>query len=66
MALLGASTRKSAGGRELPAKNVQQLLGHSSIVITLDLYGHIFPKGNDRAELEASEAALWRSEIYAT
>jgi hypothetical protein len=34
-------------------------LGHSSIVITLDLYGHIFPKGNDRAELAASEAALW-------
>jgi integrase len=50
---------RSAGGRELPAKNVQALLGHSSIVITLDLYGHIFPKGNDRAELAASEAALW-------
>ncbi|HET9718299.1 MAG TPA: hypothetical protein VFP60_19185 [Pseudolabrys sp.] len=50
---------RSAGGRELPPKNVQQLMGHSSIVITLDLYGHLFPRGNDRAELAAAEAALW-------
>jgi integrase len=34
--------RKADGGRELPAKNVQQLLGHSSIVITMDTYGHLF------------------------
>ncbi len=50
---------KSAGGRELPPKNVQQLLGHSSIVMTLDRYGHLFPRGNDRAELAAAEASLW-------
>jgi integrase len=51
--------RKADGGRELPAKNVQQLLGHSSIVITMDTYGHLFPASNDRAELAAAEAALW-------
>ena len=51
--------RKADGGRELPAKNVQQLLGHSSIVITMDTYGHLFPANNDRAELEAASAALW-------
>jgi integrase len=51
--------RKADGGRELPAKNVQQLLGHSSIVITMDTYGHLFPASNDRAELEAASAALW-------
>jgi integrase len=51
--------RKADGGRELPPKNVQTLLGHSSIMITLDLYGHLFPRGNDRAELAAAEAALW-------
>jgi integrase len=51
--------RKADGGRELPAKNVQQLLGHSSIVILLDTYGHLFPASNDRAELAAAEAALW-------
>jgi integrase len=51
--------RKAAGGRELPPKNVQQLLGHASIVLTLDRYGHLFPRGDDRAELAAAEAALW-------
>jgi integrase len=51
--------RKAAGGRELPPKNVQQLLGHASIVMTLDRYGHLFPRGDDRAELAAAEAALW-------
>ena len=49
---------KSAGGRELPPKNVQQLLGHSSIVMTLDRYGHLFPRANDRAELAAASSAL--------
>jgi integrase len=29
---------------------VQQLLGHSSIVMTLDRYGHLFPRGDDRAK----------------
>jgi integrase len=51
--------RKVAGGRELPPKNVQQLLGHASIVMTFDRYGHLFPRGDDRAELAAAEAALW-------
>jgi integrase len=50
---------KTAGGRELPPKNAQQLLGHSSIVMTLDRYGHLFPRGDDRAELAAAEAALF-------
>jgi integrase len=50
--------RKADGGRELPAKNVQQLLGHSSIVITLDTYGHLFPRGDDRDELAKATQAL--------
>jgi integrase len=50
--------RKVDGGRELPAKVVQQLLGHSSIVMTLDRYGHLFPRGDDRAELAKASAAL--------
>ena len=37
------------GGRELPAKVVQTLLGHSSIMMTLDVYGHLFRDGSDRA-----------------
>jgi integrase len=51
--------RKAQGGRELPIKNVQTLLGHASIVMTLDRYGHLFPRGDDRAELAKAEDALW-------
>jgi len=47
------------GGRELPAKIVQGLLGHSSIGMTLDRYGHLFPRGDDRAELAAAETAMF-------
>jgi len=50
--------RKADGRRELPAKVVQGLLGHSSIVMTLDRYGHLFPRGDDRAELAAATSAL--------
>jgi integrase len=49
---------KERGGRQLPPKVVQQLLGHSSIVMTLDRYGHLFPDGADRAELAAAASAL--------
>jgi integrase len=52
--------RRADGGRELPPKNVQELLGHSTIAITMDVYGHLFPRNSDgRAELAASTAALW-------
>jgi integrase len=50
--------RKADGGRELPAKSVQALLGHSSIVMTLDTYGHLFPSDGDAAELALAEASL--------
>lgn len=50
---------KNRGGRELPAKVVQQLLGHGSIVMTLDVYGHMFPKGDDKAELASASALLF-------
>jgi integrase len=43
------------GGLELPAKMVQERLGHSSIVITLDTYGHLFPRSDIGAELAAAE-----------
>ena len=50
--------RKVDGGLELPAKVVQERLGHSSITMTLDVYGHLFPRGDDSAELAAAEKAL--------
>jgi integrase len=49
---------KARGGRELPPKEVQGLLGHSSIVMTMDTYGHLFPAKSDRAELSAAVAQL--------
>ncbi len=49
---------ESRGGRELPAKVVQELLGHGSIGITLDLYGHLFPRSDDRSELDAASKVL--------
>jgi integrase len=50
--------RKADGGLELPAKVVQHRLGHSSITVTLDTYGHLFPRGDDGAELAEAARAL--------
>jgi integrase len=52
--------RKADGGLELPAKMVQARLGHSSITMTMDVYGHLFPSDDDGAELAAAERALLR------
>lgn len=49
---------KESGGRELPPKVVQELMGHSSITMTLDLYGHLFPRGDDREELSRAVNTL--------
>jgi integrase len=50
--------RRKDGGLELPAKTVQGRLGHASIVMTLDVYGHLFPS-DDGAELDAAERAIF-------
>jgi len=34
---------------------VQERMGHSSIAITMDRYGHLFPSGDDGAELAKAE-----------
>ena len=49
---------RSQGGLELPAKVVQERMGHSSIVITLDLYSHLFPRIDGGSELAAAETVL--------
>jgi integrase len=51
--------RETDGGLELPAKVVQERLGHSSITVTLDTYGHLFPRGDDSAKLAEAESRLW-------
>jgi integrase len=50
--------RRQDGGLELPIKTVQQRLGHSSIVMTSDVYGHLFPRGDDGSEMAAAEKLL--------
>jgi integrase len=50
--------RKADGGLELPGKIVQERLGHSSITMTMDTYGHLFPRGDDQAELAEAERLL--------
>jgi integrase len=51
--------RKEEGGLGLPAKAVQERLGHSSIAVTMDIYGHLFPRGDDAKELAEAEKALF-------
>jgi integrase len=44
------------GGLGLSAKEVQTLLGHSTIAMTMDTYGHLFPANNDVHERLAEAA----------
>jgi integrase len=50
--------RRVDGGLELPGKVVQERLGHSSITMTMDVYGHLFPRGDDSDELAEAERSL--------
>ena len=50
--------RKVDGGLELPAKIVQERLGHATISMTLDTYSHLFPQSDAHAEFAAAEKAL--------
>jgi integrase len=44
--------RKSEGGLEVPPKVAQTWLGHSTVGMTLDVYGHLFP-GSGASMFEA-------------
>jgi integrase len=50
--------QREDGGLGLPLKVVQHRLGHSTIQMTADVYGHLFPSGDDGAELAAAQKAL--------
>ena len=50
---------KIDGGLELPPKVVQEPQGHSSITVTMDIYGHPFPRGDDSAERTEAASRLW-------
>lgn len=42
----------------LPPKRIQHLMGHSSITMTYDTYGHLLPAEDDRERIAAAERAL--------
>jgi integrase len=50
--------RREDGGLGLTPKLVQERLGHSTIGMTFDVYGHLFPRGDDGAGLAAAEKSL--------
>ena len=50
--------RKEDGGLGLPPKMVQERLGHSSITMTMDVYGHLFKGGDDSDALAVAEGLL--------
>ncbi|RUW61836.1 site-specific integrase [Mesorhizobium sp. M7A.F.Ca.US.008.03.1.1] len=50
--------RPQEGGLGLPPKVVQERLGHSSIVMTMDTYGHLFPRGDNTEEMASAERSL--------
>jgi integrase len=49
--------RTKDGGLGLPPKNVQERLGHATITMTLDRYGHLF-RGDDADELDKAAQVL--------
>lgn len=52
--------KSESGDRTIPVppKVVQERLGHGSIVMTLDVCGHLFPSTDDGGELAAAGMAL--------
>jgi integrase len=52
------AARKEDGGLGLPLKTVQTRLGHATLAMTSDTYGHLFPSTDDAEVLAAGERAL--------
>jgi integrase len=52
------AARQEDGGLGLPLKTVQVRMGHSTLAMTADRYGHLFPSTDDAEVLAAGERAL--------
>jgi integrase len=52
--------RRADGGLELDPKRVQGYMGHSTIVMTMDVYGHLFPHSDHAAEM-ADAQRRWQA-----
>jgi len=51
--------RREDGGLGLPLKMVQQRMGHATLAMTSDVYGHLFDNGDDGSELEEAAKLLF-------
>ena len=58
--------RPEDGGLGLPPKVVQERMGHSSIVMTMNVYSHLFPRSDDSEQINAAEIAFLRCSTNAT
>jgi integrase len=52
------AARVQDGGLGLPLKTVQTRMGHSTLAMTADTYGHLFPSTDDAEVLAAGDRAL--------
>jgi integrase len=59
------AARRRDGGLELPLKTVQIRMGHSTLAMTADRYGHLWPSADDAAELAAAERAFMGRQVAA-
>lgn len=50
--------RPQDGGLGMPLKVVQERMGHASVTLTADVYGHLFPRAADADEMAAAERSL--------
>jgi integrase len=50
--------READGGLGLTAKAVQERMGHSSVQVTFDTYGHLFPVDDESSKLDAAARAI--------
>jgi integrase len=57
--------RVADGGLGLPLKVVQERMGHASVVMTSDVYGHLFPSGDDGEEMAAPAGTRPRARGFA-
>lgn len=49
---------KSRGGRGMEIKEVSTIVGHATVALTYDTYGHLFEHKTDEAAMAEDEAAL--------
>jgi integrase len=49
---------RANGGLKLTLKAVQTRMGHRSIQVTFDIYGHLFPSTDEAESLMAAQLAL--------